>query len=118
MVHVLAHNATRSPVIVDGQGHVLGGGEYGPVRDNASEVKAAVERGQLTIVEVPEGVTVEQLAPEVVAGLEETARRNGDEPAEALPASEASRDQESADKPARRGGSGRRSDKQPATEGD
>lgn len=45
-----AYNPTAGPVLIDDEGHSLGGHEWGPVEAGHSVVDEAVERGALTLL--------------------------------------------------------------------
>lgn len=46
-----ATNVTNGPVLIDDRGRQLGGREWGPVDTTAEEVRSAVERGELVLVD-------------------------------------------------------------------
>lgn len=48
---VPAYNPTDRPVVLDAEGHTLGGREHADVDDRTDEVKAAVDRGHLIVSE-------------------------------------------------------------------
>lgn len=47
MAYKAAFNTTSSPVVIDPEGHVLGGGEWGAADSNHDTVKAMIESGAL-----------------------------------------------------------------------
>lgn len=54
MPHVPAHNLLDVPVIIDGEGRTLGGGEWGSVDPDVYAVQAAVDAERLVIF--PQGL--------------------------------------------------------------
>lgn len=51
MVYKTAFNTTDSPVVIDDEGHVLGGNEWGTVETTDDAVKAALDSGDLVLVD-------------------------------------------------------------------
>lgn len=50
----LAKNTSDSPVVIDDEGHTLGGGEWGDVNPDAHRVQDAIAAGLLVLGDGPE----------------------------------------------------------------
>lgn len=46
-----AKNTSSGPVVIDDEGHTLGGGEWGQVDPDAQQVKDAVDAGLLVVTD-------------------------------------------------------------------
>ncbi len=80
MTHVTGFNATSGPLLIDRAGHVLGSGEYAPVREDEQPAKGHLAAGRLLAVESPQGADPEQLNPDAIDAFVHTAEANGGSP--------------------------------------
>lgn len=51
MAYRLAYNTSDSPLLIDDEGHVLGGREWGAVNDKLDQARDAVRAGTLRFVD-------------------------------------------------------------------
>lgn len=79
-----AHNPTDRPVVIDAEGHILGGGEWGAVDPEAPAVVNAVAGGLLNVLdEVPDGADPAAVQAARAAGTPARGRgRRGERPDE------------------------------------
>lgn len=71
-MYAVAHNVTDRPVVIDDEGRVLGGGEWGALDTTDETAKAALEAGYVVTPTVAGGVARDvELAVELVDQLEE-----------------------------------------------
>lgn len=75
--YVLARNVTTGPLVVAGNGSILGGGEWGAVNADAPEVKRLPEGAMITWDDLPKG---DELDDDAVAAIAAVRERNGAEP--------------------------------------
>lgn len=71
-------NTTPGPLVIDRAGRSLGGGEWGALRPDEQPAKGLIADGQILLVERPEGVADEDLAPGALAAFEATAAENAE----------------------------------------
>lgn len=69
MATIPVYNGTDGPVVLDAEGHTLGGGEWRPV-EQTDEVTAALEAGRLAKVDTRSAGADAELDPEAAAALE------------------------------------------------
>lgn len=72
-------NVTTGPLIIDSQAHVLGAGEYAPIKADIMPCSRHVKYGRIVIVVRPEGVPESELDPAAVAAWNETDALNAAE---------------------------------------
>lgn len=60
-------NTTNGPVTVDAEGRFVGGGEWFETKQTP-EIKAAVERGEIVVVDIPKTVKEESKGDSKTAG--------------------------------------------------
>ena len=83
MVYKTAFNTTDSPVVIDDEGHILGGHEWGTVETTADAVKSGLDSGRLVLVDAtsdsgdldPRARDALQRTEELAAGGKQTASR-------------------------------------------
>lgn len=71
-----AFNPGDSPVVVDGEGRTIGGGEWGTVQTTEDSASAALDSGALVIVEVDDAESGD-LNPEAREVLKSSVASNG-----------------------------------------
>lgn len=67
-----AYNPTDAPVVIDDEGRTLEGLAWGPVRSTAEEVRGALERGTLVLLDTDTD-TAGELDPQAREALDATA---------------------------------------------
>lgn len=91
MPYFTAYNGTDAPVVIDGEGRTIGGGEWAPVLSTEDAVSAALEAGTLTKVKPVDGDDVHPDAAAAFAATAEleAARGDADDELEAAEATKA-----------------------------
>lgn len=72
MAYVLAYNTTNGPLVIDGEGHVLGSREWGPVNPRDEVAKGLLDDSRLVRVDKPSKAA----DPRATAAQKETDRLN------------------------------------------
>lgn len=82
MSHATYFNTTSSPVVIDGDGHTIAGGAWGPARSSSRQVSAALDNGSLVEVSRPDDVS--EIDPAALEAFEQTDALNA--PSQTAPA--------------------------------
>lgn len=85
-MHRTAYNSTDRPVVIDDEGRIIAGRDYGTVDDSKEEVKEALALDYLILVEVGTGADINPAAAEAARRTTElnstpskTSKNKGDE---------------------------------------